>query len=962
MFKSPKSRSKANWLFKNRSYFLTKCICTLCFVLTLCAFSLYACYINIRNQRDEARELSRKRTYKSGDLRTKLRDTLEELSRANEKLQDADSDMSQERAEFRGTTQRLSDQHQIDQDRINALGQDLWNTESDRDEYSRKVVQASIENTGVRRELSEASNQRILAQAEVQTLRENLSEARRQRDLAQGEVQALSTQTQPQQAQATSVVTTLQPRPKPKHRRIQRPSSLPKAHKKVLFKGSKTSTPSTLSSAEPKQPGNVIADNLAIGMLQATLAERDQTFQAGAEARQTVEEATPEVLDLEASITTKDQRIGGLEQENGRLTADNAALSTDLETQLAEKNEEIRSLRVEKTKAKDESAEAIDNLRTKLEEKEKNVADLEEANATLVAEEAPSADATKRLHTLSSELEESRRAHAQCDENRTRQSSRIGELVTDKEQLEEALRSKNNEIESLGQQTTRLHKDLEKLKETHARCSERVSTQAMEITALRNTNGILQGTNANLLQQLGNYSNLTQEHESLQNRFEELRQAGQNLQSSSQREALSLQGQINDMTQTVNDQRQQIHSLETACPRCQRLREALDVVQKDVDMSDDETKAKMVREITETVRVQLRAQVPDDLRRQIRSELERQFQDHFRDVLASNSKRLKEQDRLILEKDAKLERKNAPAVNHAACERKEANLQSRIDKLQQDAEISKANFTRLSNGAKHDRDQLRDAQMVTKDLMSQLDKIGEDQRRAQNINPLQGKLQRSQRELGEMKVERDRARDNCSTYSKQLSTLRAEHGKLKTSSGGDSMMADGRTEESIATVDEQREVIGTRQNNNVQSQAMGNRDALLVDSGEQQRPEESVREDQSSAGQAMNRDGNVALDLLRHQVNVPEARDGTTRADGSAEERSAQDSDELASTPASTPLSRFRRRPTRQSMTMPIHGGVGKKRGHHEFSDGEADDEGIDDRKKPKRDGVHRLPEDKDMQ
>ena len=49
-------------------------------------------------------------------------------------------------------------------------------------------------------------------------------------------------------------------------------------------------------------------------------------------------------------------------------------------------------------------------------------------------------------------------------------------------------------------------------------------------------------------------------------------------------------------------------------------------------------------------------------------------------------------------------------------------------------------------------------------------------------------------------------------------------------------------------------------------------------------------------------------------------------------------------------------------MTMPNHEGVGKKRGHDEFSDGEADDEGIDDRKKAKKDGVHRIPKDKGMQ
>ena len=514
MFRSPKSGSKANWLLKNLSYFVAKCICTVFLVLILCAISLHACFINIRNERDEARDLSRKGTYESGGLRTQLSDTLEELSRANEKMQDADIDMSQERAEFCATIQGLNDQHQSDLDRINALRQDLWNTESDRDEYSRKVVQSSIESTGVRRDLSEANDQRILAQAEVNTLRESLSEARGQRDLAQGEVRELSAQTQPQRGQATSVITTPQPRPKPKHRRTQRPSSLPRAHKKVLSKRSKTSSPNTFSAAGPKQPGNIIADNLAIGMVKATLAERDQSFQTGAGARQTVEEKTPEALDLEASITTKDQRISGLEQENGRLNADNAALRTDFETQLAEKNEAIRTLREEKTTAKDESANAIDDLRTKLEEKEKRVADLEEANATSVAS---SADATKRLHTLSSELEESQRAYAQCDENRTRQSSRIGEQETDKERLEEALRAKAIENESLGQQTTSLHKDLEELKETHARCSERASTQAMETSALRDTNGILEGNNANLLQQLGNYSNLTQEYQSLQN-------------------------------------------------------------------------------------------------------------------------------------------------------------------------------------------------------------------------------------------------------------------------------------------------------------------------------------------------------------------------------------------------------------------------------------------------------------
>lgn len=874
MLRSSKSGSKANWPLKNLSHLLVKFLCTVLFALFLWALSLCNTYKYIKNQRDEAREDSRKGAYEWCDLHLKLRDTENELYHANEKLQDADSG---------DTIQGLNDQHLVYREEIRSLEQDVWNTESDRDGYSRQVVQVSKENEKLKRDLSKGNNQLTLAQAEVQTLQENLSEVRRQRDLAQGEIQTLSMQVEPQHGQATPVVATLKARPKPKHRRTQRPSSLPKPHRELLLKGSKAAESSTSSSAGP------------------TLNEPSQTstVQADAEAEQTVGEKTPEALALGASITAKDQKINDLEQEKETLTAQIGGLRIDLEklsdehnersepfhTQLGEKDGEIRKLQAEKTTADKDSAGTIATLRTELGEKEKEVADLEEANETLVAEAAPSADTIQRLNTLSNELEESRLARGQCDEESTRQNSRIDQLVTAKEQLEEVLEVRDREIGSLQGQVTHFDSVLKELQEIHAKCGDHTKTLDLEIMQLRNASGPLQDSNNSLLQQLGTaraqHANLIGEGQQVQNQNKALI----DLQSSSQREIRSLQGQIEALNQTVDHQQRRIQSLETNCPNCQKLREALDELLKDAKVSDDAARVEMRREVEESVRAQLTSQVGDDLRRQIRGEVEREvrdeFQNHYRDVLALNTKRIREQNALLLEKDAKLEEaKNAPTIDHAAFE-KEANLQSTIIKLEQNAKIAKANNSRLTGEAKRYRQQFEQAQPAIENLRSELEQIKADQRRAQNVNPLQSQLLTCQRELENMKVDRNKARDNCSTYSKQLSTLRKEYEALeneliafreKSSMNSDRTMNDGRTEEPIAVQKEQRTA-------------------------------------------------------------------------ASASDKSTE--------PACKPAHRFGRRPARLSAHQPtrkpvLGEGAGVKREHDECSDGEADDEGDDDRKKAK--------------
>lgn len=1034
----------------------------------LSAFGICNAYKNIRIQRDEAREDSRKGTHEWCDLHTKLRDTQTELCHANEKLQDADSEMDEDRREFRNTIQALNDQHLFDQEKIRSLEQDVWNTESDRDGYRREVIQFSKENERLKQDLSEATHQRDLAQCESQTLREDLSEAKSQRDLAQAEVQTLSipvkSQQESQQGQATSIITTLKARPKPQHRRTQRPSSLPRTHKKLVPERSNAARPSTSFLTGPKSPRNLIGENFSQGMLQEMLVEKYQTFQDlqeqiqaaiaqnGAEADQMPREKAPEVLELEASNTVKDRKISGPEQKEGTLTAPTGGLRTDsgamsddhgecnghLYTELAEKDEEIRNLQAKKTTADKDSAETIATLRTELGREKTKIAGLEQANERLVAESSHSADTVQRLNTLSKELEVSRLAHAQCGENSVSQNSKIGQLVTAEKTLEETLRIRNSEVGNLQGRVTVLHDDLEELRETHARCSEHASTRALEMTGLRNAHGVLQGTNANLLQRLetaeDSYASLIQEHQRMQNRNQELLQGGQHLQSTSQREIHCLQGHIETLNRKVDNQQQSMQTLKSNCPRCQKLREALDEALNDVEMSDDNTRAELKREITVEVREELRSQVADDVRRRIRGEVEHElrgnFQKHYSKLLATNSSRIKEQDRLLLEKDSEIEKaRNAPSVNHAACAKKEAALESAVTKLQQDAKIAKGIYSRLCDEAKHHRQQLDNMQAADTILKGEFEMIKADQRRQNRINPLQGQLTRSQREVENMKIDRDKARNNCSEYSKLLSDLRKKHKALEDehlafrgnrSLDADSMMDEGRTEEPVAVQDEQRKEMNTLRDevarlskelqerqirNNVQSQVMekhhtppGN-GTLPVDEAKQEWREGSFPEDHSPAAPAMDRDEAAALDLLLHEVAVREARDGkikavctlpasaspTIRSGGGSSQRFGQNSNNEARMPIDRskksddeleegeivgtkltpkPARRIGRRPTRLPARHPttrtiLGEGAGLKRVHHECSDGEADDEGDDDRKKVKitviEDGMHRL-------
>ena len=589
----------------------------------------------------------------------------------------------------------------------------------------------------------------------------------------------------------------------------------------------------------------------------------------------------------------------------------------------------------------------------------------------------------QRLNTLSAELEESRLAHAQCDENSTSQSSRIGQLVIAKEQLEEMLRVKDGEIQG---RVTPLHNELAELQKIHARCAEHDITQGLKLTQLRNANGSLQVINNDLSQQLGTardeHANLVREGQRVENQNEALL----DLQSCSRREIRSLQGQIEALNQTVDHQQQRIQIQETNCPNCQKLREALDEVAKDVEMSDDNTRDEMRREI----RAELRSQVADDLRRQIKGEVEcevgEKFRNHYSDQLAHNSKRIREQDRLLLEKDTKLEKaKNDPTVNHAACEKRELNLQSSITKLQQDAKIAQRNNSRLSGDAKHDREQLNHAQTAVENLRHEVETMRADQRRAQSINPLQSKLTACQRELSNMKEDRKKARDNCGTYSNQLSDLRKKHKVLenelaalreKNSLDGDSMMDNGRAGEAAGMQDEQRKAIIALQNeaarlskeleeqkarDSTQDQAMDEHD---TPSGTQSLPADSTGPIVRSGGVSSKSSAQDSDDEADDKPSLP--TDGGEKLDDEPEEGEILDT-KPASKPASKPARRSGRRIARRPTTTKhiLGGGVGMKRRHDECSDGEADDEGEDDRKKMRitviEDGMHRLKPSEDI-
>ncbi len=526
--------------------------------------------------------------------------------------------------------------------------------------------------------------------------------------------------------------------------------------------------------------------------------------------------------------------------------------------------------------------------------------------------------------------------------------------MTAKEQLEETVRVKANELGILQKQLTSSQTNLEELEARHAACSEHADTQALEITRLSNENANLQGSVKDLSQQLTTakeeHAHLIQEGQRVENQKKTL----SDLQTCSQRELRSLQSQVEALNQTINYQQQCIQNLETNCPSCQKLREVLDEVAKDVEMSDDSTRDEMKREIRAEVRAELRSQVINDLRRQIRREVEREmretFQKHYSDLLASNSKRIQEQDRLISKKNAALANiKNT--VDHADCQKRADSLESTITRLLQDAKIAQGRCSRVNDDAKHDREQLNHATKAIENLKSELELIKADQRRALNINPLQSKVTTLQRELNNMKEDRKRARDNCTFYSNQVSDLRkklqALEGDLvafreRSSLNGDNMMDDECTEEPVTVQDEQRKAIRTGQNEVNDHATPSSSQPLPAEEG-------SFPDGQSSAAPATNGDEAAALDLLRHEVNVREARDGKKAAvysqPAAATNPRVEESDD-ESKQGEILDTKLASRPTRVSARQPTNKAT-KKRKHDEYSDGEeADDEGDEDRKK----------------
>ena len=823
------------------------------FVLFLAALSLCNSYKDFR-----------KGAYQYRDLHNQLRDRENELYYANERLQEAENGMDDERRRFRDAIQELNDQHLVAREEVRSFEQYVSNIECDRDEYGRMLDYASRDKQKLAREIQKLER-------ENQQLGVSMAE----KDETINDLQAHQNDTV---SEPVSAVSQLYINTQP--------------NDEIEMLPGVTITP-FLGDIAVEQ---AIADRKEIDAHPTELEIlRDAHTKCG-------ENLEHQVIAKDGQISEREDRIKDLERQNGTLTSNIGGFRTDLknlrdthgecsghlQTELARKDEEMETLRAEKKSLEEDSAEDIETLRTKLGEKEQEVKDLGKANETLVADLAASADTTQRLDALSDELEQSRSAHAQCDENSTSQRFKIG-------QLEEALRLKKDEFQSLQGQITQFQSELVELRENHARCGEHARTQDLEITQLRIEIGALQGNNDNLSRQ-----NL----------------ASQELQSGIQREVRSLQGQNQTLSQTVEDQQQRIHTLQTNCPTCQTLREALNEVVKDVDMSDEDDRIQLERDIRENVRAELRGQVADDLRRQIRGEVEREsrekFQKHYNDVLERNTKRIREQDQLILQKNAELEKiKNAPIADHIASERRENNLQSTVTKLQQDAKIAKEKFSRSSNEARLDREQLNSAQITIADLRTELETIRADQRRAQNINPLQSKLTACQRELKNMTEDRKKARDNCSTYSNLLRDEKKKCKALEDKLAGNSMMDDGRTEEAVATQDEPRKAIGKLQ---------------------------------------------TEVARLSKELEERKARDNAQSPamddnNASSEDQSHEGGEQQASTLAHRFGPRSARLPARQPTPKPV---AGRKREHDEFSDGEADDEG-EVRKIKIEEGIHRL-------
>ena len=251
--------------------------------------------------------------------------------------------------------------------------------------------------------------------------------------------------------------------------------------------------------------------------------------------------------------------------------------------------------------------------------------------------------------------------------------------------------------------------------------------------------------------------------------------------------------------------------------------------------------------------------------------------------------------------NAELEKaKNIPSicVNHSACEKKEGNLLASITKLKSDAKILLGNCSRLKSNAQNDREQLNSVQTANKDLRKELETIKADQRRAQNVNPLQSTLKACQREVERMKEDRDKARNNCSIYSKNLSDLKKKH------------------------------------------EALEKEHSTFVNEGQRQWPEGSSPDDGSSM---VDKDEATALDVLRHEVDLREARDGKKAVyaiPATSACPAAQSTPEIPQTFGLQPA----RQPTNESAPA-----QGRKRERAEYSDGEeVDDEEGDDRKKVK--------------
>ena len=707
------------------------------------ALSIRNAYSATKKQRGDARQESRKEAHEYRDLQNKFKDLERDLCHADKKLQASDNDMDDERQEFREIIGDLDNQHLVDREEIRSLKQDISNTECDHDEYRRSLEYGCRKIRNLERE-----NQQLL-QGNKDLEQEN------QR------LQALL-------AERDETITNLQ-------------------------------APTNDVFSEP-----VMALSSTYIYTQSN-DETDMHHQTHESNTTTV--TTPKHTTAAKDVDERDTRIQDLVQQNGSLISEKEKVHTDLEslrdehrkcsghlqTKLGEKDEELRITRAEKKTSDEVSPETVAALKSKLGKEKQKVEALEEANATLAVDREASVDAAQRLSTLSNELEVSRQAHAQCDENSASLTPRIGELMTAKEELGETLRAKNDEIRTL--------------QEAHAACGQHANARATEITQLGNTNGLLQATKDNLSQQLatrdGEWADMIGEGRRLASENQSLK----DLRTSSSGEIRSLQTQNNTLRQTVNDQQQHIHSLETNCPRCQHLREALDGAMEDVEMNDDQSRAELRREIAN----ELRSQVPDDLRRRLRGEIERQVREEFNrnssDLLARNTKRIQEQESLILKKDAELEKiKNSPAIDHTACERRAQNLQSTIVRVTQDTKILQGSCSQFNDSAKNDREELKRARTTNEDLKRELETVKAEQRRAQLLNPLQSKLKASQSEAEKMKSDRDKARNNCSIYSNMLSELKKEHEALqnehlvlknKSPLDGDSPMESGPSEQPI---------------------------------------------------------------------------------------------------------------------------------------------------------------------